>query len=39
MPAVPHYPTDEPEPEEAPDLGDIVGEILRGGDGGSPTPM
>jgi hypothetical protein len=32
MPVVPHYPTDEPEPEEAPRIGDIVDRIIRGGD-------
>jgi hypothetical protein len=32
MPAVPHYPTDEPEPQEVPDIGNIVDRIIRGGD-------
>jgi len=37
MPAVPHYPSDEPDGgEEAPDFGEIVDEIL---DREDPTPV
>jgi hypothetical protein len=39
VPVVPHYPTDEPAPdEEAPDLGEILDRILTGDDGPQPVP-
>ena len=39
MPAVPHYPSDEPDsPTHAPDLNDLVDRIIRGGDERSPPP-
>ncbi|WP_280141193.1 hypothetical protein [Halogranum amylolyticum] len=39
MPAVPHYPSDEPDsPTGAPDLEEIVDRILHGGDDRSPSP-
>lgn len=39
MPAVPHYPSDEPNgPTRAPDLNEIVDRILNGGDDRSPSP-
>jgi len=36
MPVVPHYPSDEPDGGDAPDIDDVVDRILNGG-GPSPT--
>ena len=36
MPLVPHIPSDDPENDGAPDLGDVVDRILNGGDDPSP---
>jgi hypothetical protein len=39
MPVVPHLPSEDPESEDAPDLGDIVDRIIGGGgDPGQPVP-
>ena len=35
---LPHYPSDEPDEEHAPDLNDVVDRILNRGDDPSPTP-
>jgi hypothetical protein len=35
---LPHFPSDEPDEEDAPDLNDVVDRILNGGDDPSPTP-
>ena len=37
MPLVPHYPSDEPEDGDAPDIDDVVDRILDGGRDPSPT--
>jgi hypothetical protein len=37
MPIVPHYPSDEPAEDDAPDFGEIVDRILNGGDGPNPV--
>jgi hypothetical protein len=40
MPLVPHYPSDEPRRDRrAPDLGEIVDDILRGGDDPDTDPV
>lgn len=33
-----HFPSDESDDEDAPNLGDVVDRILNGGDDPSPTP-
>jgi hypothetical protein len=39
MPVVPHLPSEDPQSEDAPDLGDIVDRIIGGGgDPGRPDP-
>jgi len=37
MPLVPHYPSDEPRDEDAPDFDDVVERILNGGRDPPPT--
>lgn len=37
MPVVPHYPSDEPDDGDVPDIDDVVDRILNGGRGPSPT--
>jgi hypothetical protein len=38
MPLVPHYPGDEPEPREKPDIRGIVDRILDGDEDSVPAP-
>lgn len=37
MPLVPHYPSDEPDDGEVPDLSDVVDRILNGRDDSLPV--
>lgn len=37
MAPIPHFPSDEPSDEDAPDLNDLVDQILNGGDDPTPT--
>lgn len=37
MPLVPHYPSDEPDDGEVPDIGNLVDRIINGGDESGPV--